>query len=133
MELLKKIFNSLFAEEEVKPRPKIPRNVKLVDNGKLRPKTKYIIESQASKELDYFNELVDSWREWLAKQSHWGMNSMFETYSVIPKLSKKGLLALRAANSKYNTWFPASYYIDQTIEDTLKARGYKFVFKKGKH
>ena len=134
MKLLKKIFDFFFAEEEYEwePRARIPLNVKLTYPRNVRPKTKNIIESQVSKELDDFNKRVNECKTWLHRQGYWGMHAAFEIYRVIPKLSKKDLLALRVANSEYRTPHPANFYVDKAINDTLKARGYKFVSKAGK-
>jgi len=139
MGFLQKIIDWLLKEDEVKPRPKIPQNVKVVDNGKLRPKTKYIIENQMPKALDDFNNRVDEWSKWiktnLAPFYLVPLNPLFASIianKFIYKLDKNELLAFRAAISK-NPPFPLDYeYISKDIENALKQKGKKYVLRTGK-
>lgn len=141
MSLWGKLSNFLFGDdnkEEVKPRSKIPRNIKLIDKGKIRPRTKYIIENQISNELDEFNKRVNECKTWLNSLQLW--QAPYSGYverdiiDTIGKLNKNELLALRVASLEYYSTYcdDNGVIVFREIEEALKSCGHKYIFKKGK-
>lgn len=137
MNFIKKIIHYLFAyndKEKIKPRPKVPRKVKLTYQGEIRPKTKYIIENQISKKLEDFNVRVDDCTQWIDK--HWAFYVM-HPLSIMHKLAeldKNELLAFRAAMSKHRySSHLFGRFVARDVKRRLEKSGHKYVYRARKH
>jgi len=138
---IKKGLSDLLADENkepAKPRPKIPKKVTLTYPSNIRPCTKYIIESQASKSQEEFYNRVGECTKWINKELEF--YSVFPLYRINPRMAPinidvdeqetKYLIALRAALSKHHLyWEPIGRMLVEDIQYELNKRGHKYVLK----
>ena len=137
MSIIKRVgnfFRNIIPPEEILPpartKPKVPIKGKLTYRGASPEKVKNIIEQQKLMNTKTFINNVDKSIKW--------PNSLYichpalevfndvEIVTVISKLNKDELLALKVALSKATLYYPDYYLVSRKLSKALKERGYKY-------